>query len=269
VLILEATGFFTESTGSSTPVDYTIGILLFSLTWAGGRLIRRRAMQLEAARAASGELAREAVAEERARIARELHDVVAHSVSIVSVQAGAAEQLLTKDPDAARGHMRAVQRAAQDALGEMRRLTNVLREDEASYAPQPGLARLGELVEAARGAGLPVELREQGERGELAPGVDLAAFRIAQEALTNVRKHAGRVATTISVRYGPETVDLDVENAPGSTGNGSGAGHGLPGMRERARLYGGTLDAGPDGRGGFVVHARLPREARPGREQPS
>jgi signal transduction histidine kinase len=192
-------------------------------------------------------------------VAAELHDVVAHSVSIVSVQAGAAEQLLEKDPPAARGHLRAVQQAAQEALREMRRLLGVLREDQADYAPQPGLGRLPELVDEARRAGLPVALHEEGERGEVAQGVDLAAFRIVQEALTNVRKHAGRAPTTVGLRYAAEEIELEVENAPGDGGNGGGSGHGILGMRERARVYGGWVEAGPDGRGGFAVRARLPR----------
>jgi signal transduction histidine kinase len=148
---------------------------------------------------------------------------------------------------------------AQDALREMRRLLGVLREEPADYAPQPGLARLPELVDDARRAGHPVELREEGERGDVAQGVDLAAFRIVQEALTNVRKHAGRVATTVGIRYGADEIELEVENAPGPGGNGGGSGYGIPGMRERARVYGGAVDAGPDDRGGFAVRARLPR----------
>jgi signal transduction histidine kinase len=252
-------GVLSEDLESPPGVDIAILGALTVGAWTAGYLARRRAEQLALAHAEAPELAREAVAAERARVAAELHDVVAHSVSIVSVQAGAAGQLLEKDPAAAREHLRAVQQAAQDALREMRRLLGVLREEQAEYVPQPGLARLPDLVEEARGAGLPVELREEGERGEVAQGVDLAAFRIVQEALTNVRRHAGRVPTTVGVRYAADEIELEVQNAPGTTGNGGGSGHGILGMAERARVYGGSLDAGPDSRGGFAVRARLPR----------
>jgi signal transduction histidine kinase len=249
----------TEELSSPPGVDIAILSALAVGAWTAGFLVRRRAEQLALARAQAPGLVREAVAVERTRIAGELHDIVAHTISIVSLQAGAAGQLLEKDPAVARGHLRAVRHAAQEALREMRRLLGVLREDQAAYAPQPGLARLPELVDEARGSGLPVELREEGERGVVPQGVDLAAFRIVQEALANVPKHAGLVPTVIRVRYGGEHIDLSVENAAGATGNGGGAGHGIVGMQERARVYGGTLDATPDGRGGFAVRARLPR----------
>jgi signal transduction histidine kinase len=252
-------GVLTEDLDSPPAVDIAILSALAIGAWIAGWVVRRRAEQLAHARAQAPELARAAVAAERARVAAELHDVVAHSISIVSVQAGAAEQLLEKDPPAAREHLRAVQQAAQEALREMRRLLGVLREDGADYAPQPGLARLPDLLDDARRAGFAVELREEGERGEVAQGVDLAAFRIVQEALTNVRKHAGRAATTVGIRYGADEIELDVENGPGAGADGGGSGYGIPGMRERARVYGGSVEAGPDGRGGFAVRARLPR----------
>ena len=252
-------GVLAENLDSPPGVDIAILSALAIGAWSAGYVVRHRGEQLALARAQAPELAREAVAAERARVAAELHDLVAHSVSIVSVQAGAAAQLLEKDRAAAREHLRAVQQTARDALREMRRLLGVLREERADYSPQPGLARLPELVAEARGAGLPVELREEGERGEVAQGVDLAAFRIVQEALMNVRKHAGRVPTTIGIRYRPEEIELEVENAPGAIRNGGGSGHGILGMRERARVYGGSVHAGPDERGGFAVRARLPR----------
>jgi signal transduction histidine kinase len=244
-----------------TPADVLILAFLIIGAWTAGRVVRHRAEQAVAAEATSGERAREAVSAERVRIARELHDVVAHSVSIIAVQAGAAEELVERDPSQARQHMAAVRRTAREALVEMRRLLGVLREDAATYNPQPGLARVEELLDDARAAGVPVELREEGERpATLAPGIDLAAYRIVQEALTNVRKHAGPVETTVTVRYGDDGIALEVVNAPGATGNGGGSGHGLAGMRERARVYGGTVEAGPDGGGGFAVRARLPVE---------
>lgn len=209
--------------------------------------------------------ARVAVVEERARVARELHDIVAHSLSLIAVQAGAAAELMGRDEARARSWMTAVQRTAGEALAEMRRLLSVLRADgdEPELAPQPGLAAVAQLVARARDSGLPVALREDGARPEVLAGVDLSAFRIVQEALTNVRKHAGAVPTEVVVRYAPDAVVLEVSNADGQTPDGAAngsPGHGIVGMRERTRLYGGTLDVRRrDGR--YVVHARLPLTA--------
>jgi signal transduction histidine kinase len=202
--------------------------------------------------------ARAAVAEERARVARELHDVVAHSVSLIAVQAGAAENLMGRDDARARQSLQAVQDAARGALGEMRRLLTILRgdEDDPGLAPQPGLADVGELVDQVRGGGLPVNLREVGPRPDVPAGVDLSAYRIVQEALTNVRKHAGPVPTDVVIEYPPGAVVVEVANDDTAAGQ-NGDGHGIPGMRERARLYGGTLDVEREG-GRHVVRARLP-----------
>jgi signal transduction histidine kinase len=234
--------------------------------WGAGWLVRQRAAQARRAVAESGELARSAVSEERARIARELHDVVAHSVSIIAVQAGAAEELIERDPDKARRHMVSVRRTAREAMSEMRRLLDVLRTDESGYAPQAGLARLPDLLDETRGAGVPVELIEQGERPRLSPGVDLVAFRVVQESLTNVRKHAPGAPTRVQFRYGPRTLELEVVNEAGVTTantNGGQGGHGVVGMRERVRLFDGTFDAQPSANGGFRVHATLPLNDEP------
>jgi signal transduction histidine kinase len=246
--------------GDLTVVDVTIITFFIASAWSAGRLVHRRALQVDAAEAAVGERARDAVVAERARIARELHDIVAHSVSIIAMQAGAADELVERDPAQAHEHMRAVRRTAREALVEMRRLLEVLREDEPVYVPQPGLARVGELVEEARSTGLPVELVEEGDSETVPAGIDLAAYRILQEALTNVRKHAGPVQTRVHVRSGPARIELEVVNEPGSTGNGGGSGRGLIGMRERVRVYGGSVDAGPEPDGGFAVRASLPLE---------
>jgi signal transduction histidine kinase len=254
---LIAANLFVEEQG---PTDYAIITFFVVGTWVAGWLVRRRADQARRALDESGEVAREAVSAERARIARELHDVVAHSVSIIALQAGAADELIERDPAEARRHLDTVRRTAREALVEMRRLLDVLREDEATYAPQPTLERLDELVEEVRASGVPVELVKEGERPAVPAGIDLAAYRIVQEALTNVRKHAGRVPTRVVLRYANAHIELEVANAPGSTGDGTGSGHGLVGMRERARLYGGTVEAGPDGNGGFAVRAWLPVE---------
>jgi signal transduction histidine kinase len=247
--------------------NITILSLFIGGAWAAGWLVRQRAAQARRALAESGDLALAAVSEERARIARELHDVVAHSVSIIAVQAGAAEELIERDPEEARQHIASVRRTAREAMSEMRRLLDVLRTDQPGYAPQPGLARLPDLLDETRGAGVPVELVEQGERPRLAPGVDLVAFRVVQESLTNVRKHAPGASTRVLFRYGPQTLELEVVNEAAATlvnGDGGGpGGHGLVGMRERVRLFNGSFDAEPSADGGFRVHAVLPLTEEP------
>jgi signal transduction histidine kinase len=197
----------------------------------------------------------------RERIARELHDIVAHSISVVSVQAAAADAYLERDAAQAREHLDAVRRTARDALGEMRRLCGVLRENSAELAPQPTLGRVCELVDEARAAGVELELVTEGERTEVPPGLGLAAFRILQEALTNVRKHAGAVRAAVRIAYRGDGIDLEIRNAPGPGLGERGSGHGIAGMRERARVYGGQVHAGIEPDGSFAVRARLPFEA--------
>ena len=247
------------------------GLLIGGAALAGFALRDRRrhvselaglARQLELAR---DENARAAVAGERARIARELHDVVAHSVSVMVVQAGAAEEVLGADPAKARGPLRSVQDTGRQALVELRRLLGVLRTDdsEAALAPQPGLDQVALLAAQVREAGLAVELCVDGARDGIPAGVDLAAYRIVQEALTNVLKHASAAHAVVRVGYRPGIIELEVlddgHGPRGVPGNGSsGTGQGLIGMRERASLYGGALAAGPRAEGGFAVRARLP-----------
>jgi signal transduction histidine kinase len=223
--------------------------------------LERRAVALEEERK---EEALAAVAQERARIARELHDVIAHSVSVMTVQAGAARMLLAQDPERAREPILAVEQTGREALAETRRLLGILRSDmtEPELEPQPGMASLETLVERTRLAGLPVELTVDGEPVKLAPGLDLAAYRVVQEALTNALKYAGPANAWVTVRYRRDAVELEISN-DGKTPerqNGSG-GHGLAGMRERVSMYGGTVEAGPHPVRGFVVRARLPLEA--------
>jgi signal transduction histidine kinase len=242
-------------TGSAEPSDAAILSFFVIAAWGAGFLVRRRTYGARAQ-------ARAAVAAERARISRELHDIIGHSVSVIALQAGAAEQLLARNPDQAATNLQAIQRSAREALTEMRRLMGVLREDEPSLAPQPGLGRIPELVAQARDDGLAVELVETGTRPDLAPGVDLAAYRVVQEALTNARKHAGPVPAQVRIAYEPAAVEVEVANEAGTVGpDQSGGKQGLIGMRERVRLFGGTLDAGPRTDGGFRVHARFPVEA--------
>lgn len=230
------------------------------------RELRERAVLLERERETE---ARAAVAEERARIAREMHDVVAHSLSVMVVQAEAAEAMLDADPERARRPLRAVQETGRAALGELRQMLGVLRElaDEApDLEPQPGLSRLDELVDHVREAGLPVSLRVEGRPRPLSPGVDLSAYRIVQEGLTNALKHAGPATAEVLLRYGERDVELTVSDdgrGPAAAAANGSSGHGLLGMRERVVCYGRELSAGPGEEGGFRLTARLPLEPVP------
>jgi signal transduction histidine kinase len=206
--------------------------------------------------------ARDAVAEERARIARELHDLVAHNVSVMVVQAGAERHALPPEQQSTREALTSIEQSGRQALAEARRLLGVLRHGDQSdeLQPQPGVARIGELVEQTRRAGLPVELEVAGEPVGLPAGVDLCAYRVVQESLTNALKHAGPAHARVRLRYDRAALSIDVvDDGPGAaTPDGDGAGHGLIGMRERVTLYGGRIEAGPRPEGGFAVHAELP-----------
>ncbi|MEU0097631.1 sensor histidine kinase [Streptomyces sp. NPDC006267] len=210
------------------------------------------------------ERAQRTLLEERTRIARELHDVVAHHMSVITVQADSAPYRISGLPEPAREEFAAIAAAARESLGEMRRLLSVLRSDgtEGDRAPQPGLDRLQQLVEATVRAGLPAELSLAADLGEVPPAVDLSAYRIVQEALANVVRHAPGAHTRISVRTSDGHLHVLVVNGPAPTPasplESTGTGHGLVGMRERVRLTGGTLDTGPLPDGGFRVAARMP-----------
>ena len=208
------------------------------------------------------EEARRRASEERLRIARELHDVLAHDISLINVQAGVALHLMEEHPEQARTALTAIKAASKDALGELRSVLDVLRQaDEGPpRAPTAGLEHLDRLVTGAAAAGIDVRVVTDGRARPLPPGVDLAAFRIIQEALTNVTRHAGPATATISLTYGDDEltvqVDDDGKGRPLSGANGSG--NGIPGMRERAAALGGRLEAGPRPGGGFRVRASLP-----------
>ena len=209
--------------------------------------------------------AERAVADERRRIAREMHDVVAHSVSMMVVQAGGARRILGRDPARAVAAAELIERTGREALAEMRALLGVLHaEEHTEYAPQPTLRELDALVERARSAGVPVEVTVEGERRELPAGLDLAAYRVVQEALTNVVKHAGGAPTEVSVHYRADAVEVRIadrgERRARRAMRLGGSGHGLVGMQERVRMYGGELQAGRRRGGGFEVHVRLPFE---------
>ena len=231
--------------------------------WVAGRLVRLRTQAAVRETRRADRLAMEkttAVAEERGRIARELHDVLAHSVSVMVVQAGAAQEVMRRDPQHALGPLEAIQTTGRQALVEMTRLVGLLRDDHetARLSPQPGIADIGRLVAQLRDSGLEVNLRIDGEPTDLPPGVDLSAYRVLQEALTNCLKHAGDTPARVSICYLPDALHLEVVN-DGPTGTSSyEGGHGLLGMKERIKLVGGTLETGPRHDGGFAVSATLP-----------
>ncbi|HEX5596500.1 MAG TPA: sensor histidine kinase [Micromonosporaceae bacterium] len=242
-----------------------------SICFAFGRwqsAMARRAQSSQqraiAAEVAAAEQAAQAIIEERTRIARELHDVVAHAMSVMVVQAGAAEQMVADDPDRVRKALATIRRTGNGALAEMRRVVTMLRDtDEIGLlAPQPGLSGLQTLVDDVRESGLPVKFAVTGAPRALPAGLDLAAFRIVQEALTNARRHAS-AATEVSVemKFGTDELRIDVRDDGCGNPNTAGSGHGLIGMRERAALYGGTLQAAPLPDRGFAVAAILPLEA--------
>ncbi|XVQ10417.1 sensor histidine kinase [Spirillospora sp. CA-255316] len=223
------------------------------------RSVELRAARLERERDAEVQVAK---AGERARIARELHDVVAHNVSVIVVQADGASYAIDTDTARARQALETISATGRTALAEMRRMLGVLREgdDAGSYAPQPGVAQLAELVEQIRGSGLPLAFEVEGVPLEMSEGRQLTVFRIAQEALTNTLKHAGPHATArVLLHYGDDAIEIRVtDDGRGAAARGDGRGHGLVGMRERAAVYGGEVTAGPRAGGGFEVVARIP-----------
>jgi signal transduction histidine kinase len=225
--------------------------------WTVGRTVRSWREKSVALERANRELAQAAVAIERARIARELHDVVAHNVSMMVVQAGAAERVLAGEQPHVRDALAAIADTGRQTVDEMRTLLGVLR-GVAPLAPQPGLADLEQLVAGVREAGLPVTLRIEGDRRPLPQAADLSAYRIVQEALTNALKHAGPARADVIVRFESGALTLEVRDTGTGAAQGTGSGHGLVGMRERVAMFGGELEASPAPDGGFAVRARLP-----------
>ena len=253
LLGLTALNYFTQPSE-----DATFALLLPVVAWALGEAARNRRIAIDQA-------SRRAVGDEQARIARELHDVLAHSVSVIVVQASAADDVFDERPDQARAALRSIESAGREALAELRRLLAAVRPeaDGEPAHPQPGLDRLGELAAPLRAAGLEVALKREDDAGALPAGVDLSAYRIVQEALTNTLRHAGASRAEVTVRCVPGMLELDVldDGRGGASPTADGGGRGIAGMRERATMLGGTLDAGPLPEGGFRVHARLPLEA--------
>lgn len=243
-------------------------VLLLLLPWLGGMYIRTRRLYVaelharaERAEAEREQRARAAVAAEQARIARELHDAVAHAISVMVVQAEAAEEMLGHDPERARLPIQRIQSVGRSGLDEMRRLLGVLRRDEAAaLAPQPGLSGIGALADEIRAVGLSVDVAVEGVPRALPTGVEISAYRIVQEALTNALKHARASRVVVRIAYG-NRLELDVVDDGVGAGASPTGGHGIIGMRERVALYGGTLDVGPLSGSGFRVRATFPIEA--------
>ena len=251
--------------------DFFWPAFLFAAAWLAGRALATRAEQtrelqerVRAAELARADAEERAASAERARIARELHDVVAHSVSVMVVQASGVRRLLKDDQAREREALESVEQTGRQALSEMRRMLGVMRAGEeevtAALAPQPGLEYLDRLIHEVEEAGLPVSLRVEGQRVPLSPGVDVSAYRIVQEGLTNALEHARAARAEVIVRYVDGAVELAIEDDGSGIANGA-LGHRLVGMRERVALYGGTLEAGPRPEGGFALRAKLPVEA--------
>ena len=245
-------------------------VVFYVLIFALGRMVhahRRRASgqqdRAERLEREQDALAARAVAAERSRIARELHDVIAHSLSVIVVQAAAERRVLGPGRDSTAETLESIEQAGRQAMTELRRLLGLLRKSdgELSLAPQPGLGELGDLVAEVREAGVQVDVRTDGDLAVLPRGLDLTAYRIVQECLTNVLKHADARRVEISLRCPGRCLDIDVTDDRTSAGAPSPGGFGLVGMRERVSVYGGTVQAGYRDGGGFQVHARLPVEA--------
>ncbi|MGD9695910.1 MAG: sensor histidine kinase [Thermoleophilia bacterium] len=258
-LVLYAVAMLADDDGPTLPAIVAVAAWLL-IVLGVGELVRTRLERRREAEQARAEEARRRAGEERLRIARDLHDVLAHSLSLINVQAGVALHLIDERPEQARTALADITRVSREALGEVRGTLAALRNpgDDAPRAPGPGLAGLDEMLERVRAAGLRVSARTQGRQRPLPAGVDQAAFRIVQEALTNVRRHGGGAAAAVSISYEDEELTVRIDDdgpgpAPGATG-----GSGIVGMRERAAALGGRLEAGPGPDGGFRVEARLP-----------
>ena len=248
---------------------FAIGIyLVLVAAWAIGDNVRRRNAYLTRVQAREAaieeeqqERARVAVAEERARIARELHDVISHNVSVMVLQAAAGADVFATHPERSREALGSIETAGREALAELRRLLSVVDapvDEGPGLAPPPGLSRLPELVERVRATGLDVSLTISGDGRALPAGVDVSAYRIVQEALTNTLKHGHAATARVELRFGAHSLEVEIVDDGTAAGEAPGRGHGLIGMRERAAVFGGELQAGPRSQGGFVVRASIP-----------
>jgi signal transduction histidine kinase len=266
-IVLGAAAIVVYNDPNHSAGDYVFVPGLFAIAWVAGFALREREAQAEAAeeRASQAEREREAaarvaVAEERARIARELHDVVAHAVSVMVLHVGAVRHNLPESMDEDRDALSGVEDTGRTALAEMRRLLGAMRRegDEVELAPQPGLESLDPLLDAFRRAGLPVKLEVDGDPVPLPRALDLSAYRIVQEGLTNALKHAQASHADVLVHYAPDELHIDVRDDGLGSSQSDGLGHGLVGVRERVKIYGGEMTAGAADGGGFLLSTRLP-----------
>jgi signal transduction histidine kinase len=266
-IVLMGTVAITGDTQVAANLVWDVGVIGV-LPWILGRWMRERAARARASRARAEQLDAEheyyervAALGERARLAREIHDVIAHSVSVMVIQSAAARTVLAAEPERAETALRSVERAGREAMAEMRRLLGVLGDggELRALAPQPGLDDLNELIERSRASGLAVSISVGGDPVAVSPGVGLCAYRVVQEALTNTIKHAGPARAEVSVRWFPEALELDVtDDGPGQALIDVAGGHGIAGMRERVSLHGGSVEAGPMRDRGFAIRVRIP-----------
>ena len=262
VVVVSAAVVVANGADAGTVITNTVAL---SVSWWLGGRSHRAAIEADAGRLAAAAAARQAIADERLRIARELHDVVAHAMSVIAVQAGTGRFVIDREPEVAAEALATIETTSRAALQEMRRLLSVLRDDEVPAGelllPAPGLDDLDDLAAITRDAGVDVRVSWTGEHGALPAGLELCAYRVVQEALTNVRKHAHARTASVVVRREPTTLTIEVcdDGVGPRPGSGSAPGVGLVGLRERVALYGGTVDAGGTGRG-YQVVARLPLE---------
>jgi signal transduction histidine kinase len=267
VIVFGSAALVAYNDPNHTPGELIFIPILFLIAWLVGFALRGHVVQAEAAEARADQAERErdaaarlAVAEERARIARELHDIVAHAVSVMVLQIGAVRHNLPDEPEGDRTVLQEVERTGRAALAEMRRLLGAMRSerDELELTPQPGLSNLEPLLEEVRHAGLPVELHVDGNSFQLPRAVDLSAYRIVQEGLTNALKHAHAHQADVVVQYRSNELEIEIRDDGRGASPGDGLGHGLVGVRERVKLYGGEMFAGSSNGAGFVLSARLP-----------
>ena len=254
-----------DSAGFGVP-QYLTSVPLYAATMLVGWTMQSRRLRYDALEREQGESALRAAADERLRIAQELHDVVAHSLGVIAVQAGVGMHVIDTDPAEARRSLEHISRTSRSSLAEIRRVLGLVRSGEptASYSPTPGLADLPQLVDEMAGAGLPVDLEVAEGAADLPPGVELAAYRIVQEALTNALRHARAHRATVRVEVDGSRLRVVVsDDGAGQNGKGRPGGHGLVGMRERVAVYGGTLELGPAAEGGFRVDAAIPFDEYP------
>jgi signal transduction histidine kinase len=266
-IVLGASAIVVYNDPTNTPGEFIFIPLLFAIGWLAGYALRERSVQAEAAeeRAIHAEREREsaariAVAEERARIARELHDIVAHAVSVMVLQIGAVRHNLPDTLPDGKEALMGVEQAGRTALAEMRHLLGAMRHDgdDLELAPQPGLDNLGPLLDEVRKAGLAVELQVDGDPHPLPRALDLSAYRIVQEGLTNALKHARASHADVILRYRPDDLQIEVRDDGKGIEPSDGLGHGLVGVRERVKIYGGEMSTAPAAGGGFILSTRLP-----------